>query len=349
MNGPSNIIRLVSNDVVIYILLDKEIPLNKQSYCSNIRNIDINKYIVKKLDELYETHPTKYFTIHVTNHSTFNPISVNQYKGSYMNGMIKLCHNKFPNATCNYTTFGKKLYRDCEIIADNIEKKFMFIWTNRQFSLQDLIEIKDGLILLRLELEKIFNWFNGDSINPIFEKTIYEINEYIKINIDKINIDIDTFINTTSMLKSVLVGKGEGVDIINEKYMYPFDEMMKVYTMILKLNYFIEELGADIMAYINSIYLCGNIFGGKTKTLNNIIYVPELYGVNLIYVLVKFFKFKITNGFYIKDVEEDPANILKNTEIFIRQSPSFKDLKPIFLQGQSQNCINVDTFDELFL
>ena len=363
MNGPSNIVRLALNDIVIYVFMDKEIAVGKQSFCSDIRNIDINKFIVKTLDNLKNKYPEKKFTLYVSKYLSYDEIYNFNYKGSYINEMVKLCDsinkNQFTNTKADYMTFANSIYKNCKNIAQNINKKYLYIWDYRKFSLTDLTNIKDGLTLFKIELEKIYNYINVDikeKYNNLFgqiilDKIIGEINDYIGIIVKKIDTEILELYRIIGKYKSVLMEKINNNDdsnnIMSTRYSYSYKNLMDIYDILLRLNYFMEDIEGYIMAYLNNIYLYGKIL--EEKTLNNILYLPELYGVNLIYILVKYFGYKITNGFYVKDIENNKENILKNTEFFIRQSSKFKDLEKIFVQMYNLNCINVESFPELFL
>ena len=353
MNGPSNIIRLQLNDITIYVLFDKDKPIDEQFYCKNIENIDINKFIVKTQHDIYLKYPDKMFTFYVASYlssyrNAHDFLSNDTIKGTYMDGLLKLCKNNgIKNTKFIYVTQNVDIYSACRNIASQIRQIYLFIWTNRKYSHQNLTVYKDALTLFQLELQPIYDWFN-DNNNNSNERILEEVNEYIESIANKLEVEIGNFNNIIIQNKSTLQ-KNTGPDIdVTLYYTFNYEHMIKIYDMLLKLNYFLESIEETLTGYINSVHIIGQIMKGVN---NSVLYLSETYGVNILYFLIKYYRFRITNAFYLMDVEDNKENILKNTELYVRQAKSFKEITKVFIQQYSPNCINLDNFNkvELFL
>jgi hypothetical protein len=346
INGPSNVIRLQNNNIIIYIFIDKEYPINIQSLCSNVRNIDINKYFVHIFDESYIKNPKIHYNFMISAQYINTP-SKNTHYGNYMREVLNITRETFPNITFDiiFPTISKEL----NIISTNIKNKYLEIWNKKTFTIKDLIDVKDGLTLYILHMEKIYMYINDD--NKTW-KQLSNIIENINNNLSSIAKDIDITRNdlTSLIISNKVLFKEENIDIndntITEKIIYDHEFRSKVYSLLMKVDYNMTVYASDICGYIIALYVCNKL--NVENKQYNILYASEMYGLNCIFNLVKFCKYKITHAFYINDLENDIKNIFKNTDILIRQSKSYSDIYKIFAREINTNCINFDLFPQVF-
>ena len=302
INGPNNVVRLENGEKILYIFGDYhfvsqwECPIN-----DDYESIDIDKLLLKFIKE---EKKEEYDLFIENDEKYFKHDSKNVYKNNYISQIRKLFNSKiefnknqiitnkkYPNFRFHYSDIRESLtflnlekyYHTSINLAYNI-REFKNIIKENQESLLDLKKLliclnsndnkyinkiknvyKDKKI--QVKINKIFNEIIITNLNDIIKNTSHIIN-YINTNINEIkNIDIYTK-NINKLAWDIYLKRRENIKNIRK--------LLIVLTDLYLIRRFLDK------DYINK----------------SILYTGSAHMVNILFLLVKYFKFKLTNVFY---------------------------------------------------
>ena len=305
INGPNNIIRLENGEKILYILgdyhfeLQWECPIN-----DDYESIDIDKLLLKFIKE----EKKEEYDLFIENDITyFKHDSKNVYKDIYIRQIRKLFNSKiefnknqiitdkkYPNFRFHYSDIRESLS------LLNLEKYYLtptnLIHNIRPFK-NSIIEHQEIL----LDLKKLLIYLNSNDnkyINKI--KNVYK-DKKIQVKINKIFNEIiitnlnDIIKNTSHIINYINtnINKIKNIDI----YYKNIDNL--IWDIFLK----IKENKNNIMyllVVLTDLYLIRR-FLDKDYINKSILYTGSAHMVNILFILVKYFNFKLTNVFYFNN------------------------------------------------
>ena len=196
-------------------------------------------------------------------------------------------------------------------------------------------------------LDKIFNRYKNQTIkNKLLNKEIMGELHILISNIEKNSLllhDMLNYMNTLENRDGLALTKYEDTG----KFFYSYYKITyKTYLKkITELNTIIQTILSD---YVNLYVLVTDIymlrrFLDKDFITNAISYTGALHTINYIYILVKFFSYKITHSSYCKVSHEELENIIKNKIQF--SCDCLAEYTSPYLLKQ---CSNLSSFPKLF-
>lgn len=305
INGPNNIVRLENGEKILYIFGDIQLNVGTEQECAindDYESIDIDKlllkFIKKEKNIQYDLfiEEDKLDFIHMDN-VTFRNIYLNKIR-ILINSKIEFDKNKiitnkkYPNFRVHYSDIRESL-----LYLENLYK-YYFTPTIYKYTLRALkneieyhqlilLDLKNLLIYLESNdnkyINKIKNVYNDKNIqkkiNNIFKEIIItNLNEIIKNTSDiivYISTNIDKMINIDIYLKNI------------DKISY------EIYLKIKNNKETILWLGV----VLTDLYLIRR-FLDKDYIKKSILYTGLAHMTNILFILVKYFNFKLTNIFY---------------------------------------------------
>ena len=310
INGPINFFKLEYKKKIIYIFLDSNFIYTSE--CLSTKSIDIDKYLIKILKNSDE------------NIDFILPYNKNKRK-SYEdkkenkrdNYIIQI--NKLPDIinkkNINFiykieqTKYTHKLF--------DIILKYINFYTVYYYSVNKII----------FDMKKCKKYINKIVKNEFKNKFKFNINKQL-INTKK---KINELINLLKINKNNLIyGK-------NEKLF--FDLQSKIYNLLFVT---ISNSILFILYIILNLSSIDSILNNDRKT---IVYEEVYRGLILIYILIKYFNFKITNKFYSDSfIEKDMNKKIKNLNM---NYETMNFLKKIFIPENPIQCINFNNLQFL--
>ena len=307
INGPVNVVRLTNGSKILYIFGDYHIETNNQNECiyNNLDTIDIDKLLLlfmkSNKKDRYDIFCEMYEDMYTDLHINFKTKQLN-YKKRYIDNVVKLFQNnvkdKYKNFRFHYTDI-----RDSLLIYNILYDYFKLYIYNTKFNGRVYIllfkELKE-LILSFIKLLnnnkfiiKILNKYNNLKIKKQILKIYKYIYSYCKEAINLID-NLIKFITNNLMNKYIEI-----------YYINIYENTKNNNYIIITVNK-INEIISYIGVLIVDLYFIRR-FLDKNYINNVILYVGGLHLVNISYLLVKYFKFKITNVNYINQ----PINLNK--------------------------------------
>lgn len=351
INGPNNVIRLTNGDKILYIFGDYH--LNYQRECElndNYESLDFDKLLFKFMKE----EKNKQFDLFIEDNKknfnqefneTYRDIHIIQIRKLFRANIIMeknkiLINKKYKNFRFHYFDIRDNLEL-FDIIRDYCNIVFPFPYTLLEYrriidmtniiinSLENIyINYKNNLIIKKI-LNKYDNKKIQSKINNIFDKLfIKNIKNAIKNSKELINIIIiflpkikETY---NSIDKSFPLSKDIYVKFENNKIL-----LMNIGCIITDL-YFLRR------------------FLDKSYITNTILYTGSGHMVDIMYLLVKYFNYKLTHCYFLnKPLTNDKIIKFKSNEL-----KYIDDLLDIFTNYDNyyniKQCINLFNFPKNF-
>lgn len=329
INGPVNIIRLEGSidgvDKILYLFSDFHVL---ETECSDIENIDVDKFILKMFKKCKKERPNVVYDFFVEEHFG----SLEKDKKDYMNGFTAkyeylssvrklfqlLSRKKYiqsgkVNIRTQYTDFrnviGQGHQSPMSLInnnASNVTLSYVSYATitNITNALRQLIvEIQFAKTLLTFDnkLAKK-NGYNEekDTFNNVVRKIrdIYvnkNVKKIITQLIGKIPVLCDIILDKCNVLIIKLKDLQTFIGNNNERFRDPYTSNFLKKTSNIRIK--INELGLDhlnLYAYLVDLYMLRRLLD-KSYVKNSIYYCGAYHSVQLTLILVKYFGFKITH------------------------------------------------------
>ena len=173
INGPVNIVRLEGNvggvNKVIHLFMDFHMQVNQQTECDNVRNIDVDKFLVKLFDE----NKGKIYDLFVEN----NPLypyrfpDLTKLKGRYlfeqtaklMNKAMRFDKDKvvqsgeFDNVRFHYADIREYTTRKTDKVFNEIRNLVSLCERNYRVTYGDIVVVVDGLKLIVANMIWLYN------------------------------------------------------------------------------------------------------------------------------------------------------------------------------------------------
>lgn len=183
VNGPINVVRLTgqvgSVSKVIYLFMDVHVNVNYQTECSNIRSIDIDKYLIRTFDEAREKYPDRVYDLFLETGPLY-PQNFRMHlgrRGAYFVGQVQhLFHktityegsrikksNQLPNVRLHHTDIRDYLTLYHENIMIGIQNSIQHMWESSYITSLNLIRIVDGLKIIHSHISYIYNLIYSNS------------------------------------------------------------------------------------------------------------------------------------------------------------------------------------------
>ena len=317
INGPNNVVRLTDGTKILYIFGDYHHDLDYQNECNfddKYDSIDIDKFLLKFI----KTEKEKEFDLFIEN-SDLNPLNKNIYRDIYIRQVIKLFNSQV--IIKNNKIIINKKYKNFRFHFFDIRESIPF-WTtfinnywsyylnlNKYFidnilenayscDLLKFLNLNDGLIK---ELNLYIEYINNNEniyINKI--KNNYK-NLKIKNIINKIfnNVLILNIKNSISNLENLNLYIDKNIDLLNDKSISDKRKskiLLNIYKRSNKYTLIIFKLSS----VLTDLYFLRR-FLDKDYIKNGILYTGIGHMCNIIFILTKYFNYKITNIYYKND------------------------------------------------
>ncbi len=382
ISGPANIIRLegkiYNTKKVIYLFYDFHKPVHKQTQCNILdgQNQDVKQYIY---DGLCNTTKVIDLFVEITKseqHDMLNYVDLHTKKERYINevrSFLPIIKNKKLNARYHYIDIRDNIYFSmnskihlafdmlhqiyttnnyvsiCDIL-NSVKKDLMY--TNDKISLkpkynkpEPATKNKEEIDNYEKMFDKIMNRYNHHETKTKLEPLFSDI-------LVKIQKSIDIIDNTLKLIKGAMNTKtnkmlDEPIDIDGHKYMSWDIDTRKHDLSIDKIRLCIE----DVDVYVTVLYsrLMDVYYMRRFIDKDYITSVVSYTGANhanmYLYLLVKYFGFKITNASHIENMTNEEL------ERHIKKVDNIKDMYKIekvvypkvFIQ-----CSNIKGFPDNF-
>ena len=316
INGPVNIIRLEGeiNNIkkVLYIFSDIHNCCEDQTNCNIDEAVDIDYYLSKTFLELNNSEKNIDFFLEIDNYmiNNYNKPLKNRYIDNitqFFSRNFEIDTNKLVKQSSKYKNirFHFSDIRDNEYILSNYINKININFNKLIYS-NYIINLNDNNIFLQNSI------FQLDELNKIAkELLIYFYKDYYinkiknKINNNQVkNIlhkYLDIYYNNIKNTKKILKKYYNEITKITNNYKkFDFFDIKKIikkiYNPIIQLNnkLYIEYTIIQLVLLMDLYFL--RRFLDKDYITNTILYCGGLHTLNIIYILVNEFKFKITHS-----------------------------------------------------
>jgi hypothetical protein len=363
INGPVNIIRLTNGTKIVYIFGDLHFNLEEQTECvynRDIESISIDNFFRK----IFKKNPDRKFDFFYEGYINHDPkvniksqnemLNINKYYTTiYFGQIIKLVFNnidivdnkihtskQFHNVRLHYFNFRYVIPHFIYLFDDiqnliNLKTSYNYnkienylVHYNRL-----LIDIKDFLISdTNSYIQKIKSKYSNKKIQDNIQR-IYQI-----IIIDVLNIILKTIDDTIAYIKDTPKLFDKNITIDNK---YELNKI--IYINIEKICSFINNLCSNLI----DIYLIRRLLD-KDYINNCIIYTGAYHMIDITYILIKYFDFKITHiANSDKNIDNDK---IENVNMIIKKKDitNYDDI--IFLSNYLENntyqCSNLFNFPD---
>jgi hypothetical protein len=328
INGPVNYVQLEGNinniQKNITIFMDVHLDLNNQTRCESFDSIDISQYLYNlikniktPLDFFMEIRQTELHTSITNKRDIYIKDVISLFKSEFIIEKDKIKYSKSnPNVKLHYLDI--RDYLELFYITTQIKYEILpkiHSLKNDNLSNTDKIkkieQIKIHIDIIKQYTEKIFEnkniiqqnkkqIYDKKSQKYYLNKIIHEysdnelknkLNMFLNMNI------IKYMVNFQGIIYNILLIFNEYTDDTNKIYL--INELLKV---VISL----DELIVDIYTMFTDIYFLRR-FLDKNNIQNAITYCGRQHALNYIYILVKYFDFKIiklynSNGLTIDDI-----------------------------------------------
>jgi hypothetical protein len=306
INGPINFFRLEYKKKIIYVYIDNNF---NHTECSSTKSIDIDKYLIKILKNTDEN--IDFILPYIKENKNLYEENKRDNYIIQINKLPDIINKKNINFIYKIEQ-NKYIYKLFNIILEYVN----FFTIHYQFVNRIIFDMK-----------KCKKYINKIIKNEYKNKFKFNINKELN-NIKK---KINELINLLKINKNNLkYGK-------NEKLF--FDLQSKIYNLLFVT---ISNNILFILYIIFNLSPIDSILNNDSKT---IVYEQVYHGLILIYILIKYFNFKITNKFYSdslidKDMNKKIKNLNMNYETMIF-------LDKIFIPENPIQCINFNNLQFL--
>lgn len=356
INGPINIIRLTGEingtKKILYIFMGEFFSIYRETHCDDIHAININNFFIN----IFDNNPDLIFDFFFPVSKSALPTEFNNFRGSYLDELYKLFGLNFNyNKDKNQVSKSKLIpntrfhYIDFENYLAEIYKigDLLNIISRDQFILpEDIQKIKTDLNSVITQFRELFEYIKSNykseipDKNPealIFNKLFHK---YKNKNIQKIIIkiiqnylfpiyyktleDINKFISELEPLSNLISQKDLNKNKIGITYGMLYSQF---YQILAKLYINFEIINSKLTVFNNrlsDLYFLRR-FLDKNYITNGIIYCHISRPIIYLYILIKYFDFKITNYVYLlkspaefeKQIKSIPDSDLDTLEEYI--------------------------------
>lgn len=304
INGPNNIIRLENGEKILYIFGDYHIQTQLQLECpinDEYESIDIDKLLLKFIKEEKKEEYDLFIENDISYFKHENNIS---YKANYINQIRKLFNSKIEFNKNQIIT--NKKYPNFRFHYSDIRESLTFlnlyniyyIPTDLVYNIRELKNIIKERQEILLDLKKLLIYLNSNDnkyINKI--KNVYK-DKKIQVEINKIFNEIiianlnDIIKNTSYIINYINtnINKIKNIDI----YFKNFDKLRWDIFLKIKEN---KKNIRQVLTVLTDLYLIRR-FLDKDYINKSILYTGSAHMVNILFILIKYFNFKLTNVFY---------------------------------------------------
>lgn len=299
INGPNNVVRLTNGKKILYIFGDYHLQSNIQNECfvdDEYESMDIDKFLsmFMKLnrEKQYDLFTEMY-------QKDLNP-SMTNIRNRYIDSIQKLFRNK--------------------LVKDKNEVKINPKYPNLRFHYMD---IRYNIIFFSRIFYFVDDYFRNRYIND-YEEYIYfftELKELAKITFNqtqsKDNKYVYKILNKYSdeKIKNKINELYQNIFVKNFNSLFDYiDKILNIAKEVkttgnynektdVKINELIDKidiLSKDSFTLLTDLYFIRR-FLDKNYITNTILYTGLAHMIDISYILVKYFDFKITNIYYIPD------------------------------------------------
>ena len=334
INGPINIIRLTNNEKILYIMGDIHYDFQNQTECKyddKYDSIDIDKFFLlfmkknkKKIFDLFiEMDNYNFKNIDYLNYKEIYILSIQKLFKFYLikdKNDIKV-NPKYPNFRFHYSDNRNKLLNHDDIFyfySNNIENK-------------NILNLNIGLIYEKLKeiiLESIESLINNSSINKILNNYT---NEQTK--------EIINFIYNNYVLKNF----NYLIELIN-KLILNYNQLTE--NIIIKEIDKISNLSQLIYVVITDLFFIRK-FLDKNYIKNAILYTGQAHLNNIMYLLVKYFNFKVTHVYNYSNIKKINKFLINMTSQYLNHIVEINN-EFLFVNYPIIQCSNLFDFPEDF-
>jgi hypothetical protein len=298
INGPNNVVRLTDGNKIIYIIgefhynpgYENECPLSDE-----YDSIDIDKLLFKFI----KTEKNKQFDLFIENFMeqlNYKPNEEPIWKYNYLNNVRKFFQSKvimnnnkivqnkkYPNFRFHYFDIRETL-PDFYFFYEYYKNIFPYTI----YDITDILNNLDIIInklnnlqiyLLSKENKYINKILESKKVNKLFNKLVIKLIEFV---INKCKKFIKLINNTKIENIQFILFTNKNIN----NHIIIYNEYQNIKTYI-----------ENIYIIITDLYLLTRILD-KDYIKNAIVYTGACHMVDLIYILVKYFNFKVTNSFY---------------------------------------------------
>lgn len=382
INGPLNVMRLEGQingiSKVIYIFMDVHLKINMQTKCPNLRSIDIVNYLVKNFDQISEKDKIYDFFFEIQ--PTVINTQLTKTKKKYIHEIFDLFissfkidrdknvvskSNTFPNVRLHYIDIRDYVinYHKALFALDGFINKVI---ASGSISKDDIQEIKK---LLKINVEEVMGVhdliYNKKTQSPdILIKKEYLFNKIkSKYHHKNISQEINMLINTYLAKKfndyfQHIASYYEKLDHLNKllhvqqndlyydqnmrhNYGLPNYVKLDILKDISRINEIKSSLEREIFVFIVDLFFLRR-FLDKDYITNGIIYTGISHSVNYIFILIKYFNFKITHYSYLKSTLEELYDHIKKAD-------DKYDVESYIYPPKLIQCSDMTSFPKLFL
>jgi hypothetical protein len=341
INGPNNVIRLEKGKKVLYIFGDYHLSTDQQNECmydKKYESMDIDKFI----SLFMRTNKDVKLDLFTEMYSYELTPSLQNYRNRYIDSIVQLFQKRliknkdeikinpdYANIRFHYMDIRYHIlffntifyYIDNHIYNSKIHNYYNYkvIFTE----LKEILKLSFNTIKNRENkyINKILEKYSNPEIKKKINKVYNEI--YIK-NINNIFILIDKILN---FIKP---------DLTNEK-------IDKLKVMIDEIDY----ISKNSFTFLTDLYFIRR-FLDKNYITNTILYTGSAHMVNITYILIKYFDFKITNAYY-PPKKYNFNNIKKlKTDNFKYIDELLNDFTNRLPSGDPYQCVNLFDFPDNF-
>jgi hypothetical protein len=368
INGPNNVIRLVNSKInkVLYIFGDIHLNPNAQSECpisDNYESIDIDRFLLKFLRQKNTNTFDLFCEMHndeLIPHTSknYDKLYIQTFRYKYIHQIRKLFQAQIEinsdkdNISKQFPNF-RFHFSDIRNFIPNHDDIFYYYNIQIDYDIElhqlyDLLQKTEQLIINITNIKKYFSKVKKDkSVNKYLYKLLYvykclniqkTINniyeQYFIKNLDKIlNESEDMNINIKSFINKILN------DFIDK------NDYLQVAHYIIMQFYNIKNLCLNIFIIITDLFFMRR-FLDKDYITNAILYTGLTHMENILYLLVKYFDFTLSNGYYYNFSNEESKKTNKAQSQSQKISQIIKKLKSDnfeYLHTLSYHCIHKDS------
>lgn len=341
ISGPLNIVRLEGeingNNKVLYLFFDYH---TRETKCNDYSSIDIVQLFDKFTKESvkFKNEWDLFIESDINFINNKKIIEKSIYSGIYIGELIDFFDNKFSevvnkvvkrkdNIRYHYFDFRGKLNENIIYSSINnlLNTNSNDIFYNKFEKIYKLI-LEDYDFIFKKE-NKINNKYNNSKLENII---LYILKEYEKVYI----ILLKEF---NDLLKDIKKNSDKFFKKVLKNGFYDYYYSNEVKSKINDLQDRLFWINANIIdLYFLRRYL------DKSYIKNGVIYSGASHSINIIYILVKLFDFKITNASYSK-IKLDKLNK------FVKKSKNYLELKIQLWPEKFIQCSSMEGFPDMFL
>lgn len=379
VNGPVNAFRLEGKvdgvKKVIYLFGDYHFDVRQQTQCDDIRAIEIKDYLIKNFEGNNKMKIDFFMEAYVINVLQKKDVTISRWNyihilWNFFEKIFNFDKNKnkvvvskeFPNVRMHYFDFRDTFIYDAMFVhSPNLRTYFMeTIWRTLHPTIDKLTYVKNKLLFIKKQIDFIYS--------SIYEKFDFTIDSNMKLEqkiyLKMINKLLNVYKNND--VKNIL-----NRDIKNEvkesfnKYYNIYDKLINIIDK--QINYlkknkypstdvllkdYLPQIMQLLLNMIDGIFNIGsNIidvymmrrFLDKTYITNAVAYTGAAHSIRYIYILVKYFNFKITNASYTQYDLGKTHDIIKKSKSF-----SYDKFKNIFIHPELIQCSDLKGFPKNF-